>query len=82
MCCAPSLILALRILKNFINLKKQKVHPLDPIPLRYRLTEEEIARLAVNEFRLEGVQVDAELVRYYPHGDLFCTYRGRCEPHQ
>lgn len=58
-------------LEKFYKLKKQKVHPLDPIPLRYRLTEEEIARLAVNEFRLEGVQVDAELVRYYPHGDLF-----------
>ena len=58
-------------LDKFYKLKKQKIHPLDPIPLRYRLTEEEIARLAVNEFRLEGVQVDAELVRYYPHGDLF-----------
>jgi penicillin-binding protein 2 len=58
-------------LEKFYKLKKQQIHPLDPIPLRYRLSEEEIARLAVNEFRLEGVQVDAELVRYYPHGDLF-----------
>jgi len=58
-------------LEKFYKLKKQQIHPLEPIPLRYRLTEEEIARLAVNEYRLEGVQVDAELVRYYPHGDLF-----------
>lgn len=58
-------------LEKFYKLKKQQIHPLEAIPLRYRLTEDEIARLAVNEYRLEGVQVDAELVRYYPHGDLF-----------
>lgn len=58
-------------LEKFYKLKKQQIHPLEPIPLRYRLTEEEIARLAVNEYRLEGVQVDAELVRYYPYTDLF-----------
>lgn len=58
-------------LEKFYKLKKQQIHPLEPIPLRYRLTEDEIARLAVNEFRLEGVQVDAELVRYYPHAELF-----------
>jgi penicillin-binding protein 2 len=58
-------------LEKFYKLKKQQIHPLEPIPLRYRLTEDEIARLAVNEYRLDGVQVDAELVRYYPHSDLF-----------
>jgi len=58
-------------LDKFYKLKKQQIHPLEPIPLRYHLTEEEIARLAVNEYRLEGVQVDAELVRYYPYGDMF-----------
>lgn len=56
---------------RFHRLIKQRRHPLEPVPLRYRLTEEEIARLAVNEYRLEGVEVDAQLVRYYPHGDLF-----------
>lgn len=58
-------------LDKFYKLKKQQIHPLEPIPLRYRLTEEEIARLAVNEYRLDGVKVDAELVRYYPYGSLF-----------
>ncbi len=58
-------------LDKFYKLKKQQIHPLEPIPLRYRLTEDEIARLAVNEYRLEGAQVDAELVRYYPHAELF-----------
>ena len=58
-------------LEKFYKLKKQQIHPLEPIPLRYRLTEEEIARVAVNEYRLDGVQVDADLVRYYPYGELF-----------
>jgi len=58
-------------LDKFYKLKKQQIHPLEPIPLRYRLTEEEIARIAVNEYRLDGVQVDAELVRYYPYAELF-----------
>lgn len=58
-------------LDRFHRLIKQRRHPLEPVPLRYRLTEDEIARLAVNEYRLEGVEVDAQLVRYYPYGDLF-----------
>ncbi len=58
-------------LEKFYKLKKQQIHPLEPIPLHYQLTEDEIARLAVNEYRLDGVQVDAELVRDYPYGELF-----------
>lgn len=58
-------------LDRFHRLIKQRRHVLEPVPLRYRLTEEEIARLAVNEYRLEGVEVDAQLVRYYPYGELF-----------
>lgn len=45
--------------------------PFQPVPLRMRLTEQEIAYVAVNRPRLPGVSVDAELVRHYPHGDLF-----------
>jgi penicillin-binding protein 2 len=46
-------------------------HPFEPVPLRYHLDEREIAILAVNEWRLPGVEVDAQLVRYYPFGELF-----------
>ncbi|WOX04925.1 penicillin-binding protein 2 [Microbulbifer pacificus] len=49
----------------------QRRRPFEPVPLRYRLTEEEIARISVNEFRLPGVSVEAELVRYYPETELF-----------
>ncbi|KGE02559.1 penicillin-binding protein 2 [Pseudohaliea rubra] len=45
--------------------------PYEPVPLRFRLTEEERARLAVNRHRLPGVVVDAQLMRHYPQGELF-----------
>lgn len=67
-------------LEKFYKAKKQRRHSLDPVPLRYRLTEDEIARLAVNQHLLDGVEVNAELVRNYPHSELFAHvigYTGR-----
>lgn len=67
-------------LERFQRAIRQRRHPLEPVPLRYRLTETEIARLAVNEYRLEGVEVDAQLVRHYPYAELFAHtigYTGR-----
>src|SRR5690606_34800232 len=37
----------------------------------YDLSEEQIARIAVNQFRLPGVEVAAQLVRHYPQGAHF-----------
>lgn len=48
----------------------QRKRPFEAVPLRYNLGEEEIARLAVNRHLLPGVEVEAELVRHYPFGDL------------
>ena len=55
------------------NFQKKLRHrrPYEAVPLRFRLTPEERARLAVNRYRLPGVVVDAQLLRYYPHGELF-----------
>lgn len=58
-------------LNNFHKGLKQRRRPYESVPLRYHLTESEIARIAVNEYALEGVEVEAQLVRYYPHGELF-----------
>ncbi|MCG3169374.1 MAG: Peptidoglycan D,D-transpeptidase MrdA [Pseudomonadales bacterium] len=44
--------------------------PFEAVPLRFDLGAEEIARLAVNRHLLPGVEVEAELVRHYPFGDL------------
>ena len=57
-------------LKRF-NQKIRRRRPFEPVPLKFNLTDEEIARLAVNQFRLPGVEINAELVRYYPEGDIF-----------
>ena len=51
-----------------------------PVPLRYSLTEEERAILAVNSHQLPGAEVSAQLTRSYPSHDLFAHvvgYMGR-----
>jgi len=45
--------------------------PYEPVPLRINLTQVEQSILAVNEYRLTGVEISAQLVRYYPYGELF-----------
>ena len=44
--------------------------PLSPVPLKYRLTDEDLAVIAVNKHVLSGVSVLSELTRHYPEGDL------------
>jgi len=51
--------------------KNNNRRPFQPVPLRYRLSEAEIAKIAVNNYRLPGVEVEAQLVRHYPQGHLF-----------
>lgn len=43
----------------------------EPVPILFELTEEQIARIAVNQFRLPGVEVAAQLVRHYPQKEHF-----------
>ena len=45
--------------------------PFEPVPIMYELSEEQIARIAVDQFRLPGVEVAAQLVRHYPQGEHF-----------
>jgi penicillin-binding protein 2 len=46
----------------------QQRHPFEPIPLRFRLSEEEVARFAINRYRFPGVEIQARLSRDYPFG--------------
>lgn len=43
---------------------------LDTLPLRTRLTDEEVARLAVNRHRFPGMDIKGRLFRQYPLGEL------------
>lgn len=59
---------------------KQGRRPFEPVPILFELTEEQIALIAVNQFRLPGVEVVAQLVRHYPQGPHFAHsvgYMGR-----
>ncbi|WP_278940884.1 penicillin-binding protein 2 [Pseudomonas helleri] len=55
----------------FTKAMKQARHPFDPSTLLYELTEEQIALLAVNQYRLPGIDVEAQFVRHYPQGVHF-----------
>ena len=42
---------------------------LDSLPLRTRLTDEEVAKFSAQRFRFPGVEVKARLYRNYPYGE-------------
>jgi penicillin-binding protein 2 len=42
----------------------------ESLPIRTRLTDEEVARFAANRYRFPGVEIKARLFRQYPHGEL------------
>src|SRR5690348_2448463 len=42
----------------------------ESLPIRSRLSDEEVARFAVNRYRFEGVEIKARLFRQYPFGDV------------
>jgi len=78
----PDLSQTINILKNFVDISEDDIsrfyktlksgrRPYQSVPLHHRLTETEIARIAVNEYRLPGVDVEAQLVRSYPFPFLF-----------
>ncbi len=50
--------------------------PFEPVVLRHRLTEDEIATVLVNRYFLPGVDVEAQLVRHYPFGEAFSHVLG------
>lgn len=50
---------------------RERRRPFESVPLRLRLTEAQIAKIAVNRYRLPGVEVEAQLIRHYPYGAAF-----------
>jgi penicillin-binding protein 2 len=42
----------------------------DSLPIRSRLTEEEVAKFSAQQFRFPGVEIKARLFRNYPYGHL------------
>lgn len=56
-------------IKRFHRYRRQK-RRFEGVPLRFRLTDEEVARISVNQYSLPGVEIKAELARHYPLGKL------------
>jgi penicillin-binding protein 2 len=48
----------------------------ESVPLKMHLSEDDIARFAINRWRFPGVDVVPYLTRHYPYGDLFAHVIG------
>ena len=57
-------------LERFRDQLQGRRRPWEPVPLRSRLTERELAVFAAAQHELPGVRITAEAIRYYPHGEL------------
>jgi len=55
---------------DLVRFKKKltQVRRFKSIPLRYRLTEDEVARFSVQRHRFQGIYINSNLSRYYPLG--------------
>ena len=63
-------------IQEFYKELKQRRHSTNTVPLKVQLTDEEVARFAVNQYRFPGVSVEAHLLRYYPFGAAFSQVLG------
>jgi penicillin-binding protein 2 len=55
-------------------------HRFEPIPLRVKLTEEEVATFSIERYHFPGISVQAQMIRYYPKAAAFAAivgYMGR-----
>lgn len=54
---------------NFQHARQQN-RSFVPIPLKLKLSEEEVANFASYQYQFTGVNVKARLMRYYPYGEI------------
>lgn len=56
-------------LEGYQTRLSRRAVPHTSVPLKFQLTDDEIAHIAVNQHKLPGIAVEAQLVRYYPFGE-------------
>jgi len=56
--------------------ERKRYREFDSVPLKFNLTEAEVARFAVDRHRYEGVEVVPYLARHYPYGELLTHVLG------
>ncbi|MBN9229326.1 MAG: penicillin-binding protein 2 [Legionella sp.] len=54
---------------NFTRARKQN-RSFMPIPIKLKLTQEEVALFAINQYHFPGVSIKARLMRHYPLGEV------------
>jgi len=62
---------------------REEFKSFESLPIRTKLSDEEVARFAAQRFRFPGVDIKARLFRNYPYGDLashVIGYIGRINP--
>ena len=68
--------------KRFKRLLEES-RSIESLPIRTRLTDEEVARFTAQKFRFDGVEIKARLFRSYPLGEVgshLIGYIGRINP--
>lgn len=56
--------------RNRFDKLRARTPAFKPVPLRFHLSDEEVARFAIDRHRFPGVDIVAGLSRHYPHGPL------------
>jgi penicillin-binding protein 2 len=56
--------------------QRRRYRDFDSVPLKFNLSEKEVARFAVDRHRYTGVEVVPYLARHYPYGDLLTHVLG------
>jgi penicillin-binding protein 2 len=78
---------SLELLRNLVNLTDEDIQqyqarlsrravPHTSVPLKIKLSDDEIARVAVSQHKLPGIAVEAQLLRYYPYGEAMAHALG------
>ena len=57
-------------IESFKRRLARRQRPYESVPILFRLTEEENAKVSVNKNAMPGVEVEAKLVRHYPMAEL------------
>lgn len=55
---------------------RKRYREFDSVPLKFNLSEEEVARFAVDRHRFTGVEIVPYLARHYPYGELLTHVLG------
>lgn len=57
-------------IEGFHKRLRRRQRPFESVPVLFRLSQEEMARVSVDLYAMAGVEIEAKLVRHYPKGEL------------